>query len=112
VELEQEDLAASGVPICGNCDTDSCNEEMELLEDHIIARSAHTRVVTMQVSCMAEDAEEVRASLFHETGRCWFFDHDCPLGLIKVDVRLPTAVEEAKACETLDVHDTRSEADD
>ena len=31
MQLEQEDIAASGVPICGNCDTKFCNEEMELL---------------------------------------------------------------------------------
>ena len=31
VQLEQEDIAAGGVPICGNCDTSFCNEEMELL---------------------------------------------------------------------------------
>jgi hypothetical protein len=31
VQLEQEDIAASGVPICGNCDTRFCNEEMELV---------------------------------------------------------------------------------
>ena len=31
VQLEQEDIAAGGVPICGNCDTRFSNEEMELL---------------------------------------------------------------------------------
>ena len=31
VQLEQEDIAASGAPICGNCDTEFCGEEMELL---------------------------------------------------------------------------------
>jgi hypothetical protein len=29
--LEQEDIAANGAPICGNCDTEFCNEDMELL---------------------------------------------------------------------------------
>ncbi len=31
VPLEQEDIAANGVPICGNCDTPFCNEDMELV---------------------------------------------------------------------------------
>jgi len=69
-----------------------------------------TRVVTMQVACMAEDAEDVKRSLFDENGPCWYLDHHCPLGPIKVKIRLPTAVEEVAARDALDADETNQEA--
>lgn len=82
------------------------------LGDHSIAIKPHTRVVTMQVACMAEDAEDVKRSLFDESGRCWYLDHHCPLGPIKVGIRLPTAIEEVAARDALDANETGKEADD
>jgi hypothetical protein len=75
-----------------------------------VAIEPHTRVVTMRVACMAEDAEDVKRSLFDESGRCWYLDHHCPLGPIKVGIRLPTAVEEVAARDALDVDETGEEA--
>jgi hypothetical protein len=80
------------------------------LADHPVAIEPHTRVVTMQVACMAEDAEDVKQSLFNEKGGCWYFDNDCPLGPIRVGIRLPTAVEEVAACDALDANETGKEA--
>ena len=76
------------------------------LGDHFVAQSPCTRVVTMQVACMAEDAEDVKQSLFDEKGQCWYLDHHCPLGPIKVGIRLPTAVEEVAARDALDADET------
>ena len=67
------------------------------------------RLVTMQVACMVEDAEEVKRSLFDESGQCWYLDHHCPLGPIKVGIRLPTAVEEVAAREALDANEADEE---
>ena len=80
------------------------------LAEHSLAIEPHTRVVTMQVACMAEDAEDVKQSLFDEKGRCWYFDNHCPLGSIKVGIRLPTAVEEVAARDALDADETGKEA--
>ena len=80
------------------------------LGEHFIAQSPCTRVVTMQVACTADDAEDVKRSLFDESGPCWYLDHNCPLGPIKVTIRLPTAVEEVAARDALDVEE--KEADD
>jgi len=72
----------------------------------------YARVVTMQVACMAEDAEEVKLSLFGPDGRpCWYLDHNCPLGPIRVDIRLPTTAEEVDARDALDVEEPGQEAD-
>ena len=79
------------------------------LAERSVAIEPHTRVVTMQVSCMAEDADDVKRSLFDEKGRCWYFDNDCPLGPIKVEIRLPSAVEEVAARDALDVDETGEE---
>ena len=81
------------------------------LGEHFVAQSPCTRIVTMQVACMAEDAEDVKRSLFDESGQCWYLDHHCPLGPIKVGIRLPTAVEEVAARDALDVDVTDKEAD-
>jgi len=71
-----------------------------------------TRVVTMRVACLAEDAEDVRLSLFGPEDRpCWYYGHDCPLGPVLVDVRLPTTAEEVAARDALDVEETGQEAD-
>ena len=87
------------------------NHQRELgLGDHFVAESPCTRVVTMQVACMAEDAEDVQQSLFDENGPCWYLDHHCPLGPVKVGIRLPTAIEEVAARDALDVDDTDREA--
>jgi hypothetical protein len=71
-----------------------------------VAKS-RTRVITMRVACLAEDVEEVKNSLFTPDGqgggRCWFYDHNCPLADIKVTDRAPTPQEEQEACENLDV---------
>ena len=76
------------------------------LGEHFVAQSPCTRIITMQVACMAEDAEDVKLSLFGPEGKpCWYFDNDCPLGPIKVKVRLPTALEEVAARDALDVED-------
>ena len=85
-------------------------EELHLAE-RPIAVTPYTRLVTMQVSCMAEDAEDVKRSLFDEgAGRCWYLDHNCPLGPIRVGVRLPTDVEELAARDGLDVEEAVQEA--
>jgi len=81
------------------------------LGEHFAAQSPCTRIVTMQVACMAEDAEDVKRSLFDEMERCWYLDHHCPLGPIKVGIRLPTAVEEVAARDALDVDEMGEEAD-
>jgi len=87
------------------------NHQRELgLGEHFVAQSPCTRVVTMQVACMAEDAEDVKQSLFDEKGQCWYFDNNCPLGPIKVGIRLPTAVEEVAARDSLDADETNQEA--
>ena len=89
------------------------NHQRELgLGEHFIADSPCTRIVTMQVSCMEEDAEDVKASLFDESGRCWYLDHNCPLGPIRVAIRLPTAIEEVAAADALDADETGKEDDD
>ena len=80
------------------------------LAGYSVAIEPCTRVVTMQVACMAEDAEDVKASLFEEKGQCWYFDNNCPLGPIKVAIRLPTAVEEVAARDSLDADETNQEA--
>jgi len=80
------------------------------LAGYSVAIEPHTRVVTMQVACMAEDAEDVKASLFDEKGQCWYLDHQCPLGPIKVGIRLPTAVEEVAARDSLDAEEPEQEA--
>ena len=82
------------------------------LGEHFIADSPCTRIVTMQVSCMEEDAEDVKASLFDDGGRCWYLDHHCPLGPIRVAIRLPTAIEEVAAADALDADETGKEDDD
>ena len=82
------------------------------LGEYFLAQSPHTRIVTMRVACMAEDAEEVKRSLFDESGRCWYLDHNCPLGPIQVAIRLPTAVEEVAARDALDADETGREVDD
>ena len=71
-----------------------------------------TRIVTMQVACLAEDAEDVKRSLFKDRGRCWYYDHHCPLGPIQVAVRLPTAIEEFAARKSLDADETGGKAED
>ena len=67
----------------------------------------HTRIITMTVACLVEDAEEVKHSLFTPDGKadghCWFYDHNCPLANITVSDRASTAEEERTACENLDV---------
>ncbi len=66
-----------------------------------------TRVVTMRVACMAEDAEDVKQSLYNPDNQpCWYYDHNCPLGPIKVGIHLPTAADESAARECLDVEET------
>lgn len=82
------------------------------LGDSSLTRSPLTRVVTFQVACLAEDAEDVKRSLFGERGRCWYYDHHCPLGPIQVAVRLPTAIEEFAARKSLDVDETGGKAED
>ena len=82
------------------------------LREHAVTGRLHTRVVTMRVACMAEDAEDVKRSLFDESGRCWYLDHHCPLGPIRVAIRLPTAIEEVAARDALDADETGKEADD
>ena len=65
-----------------------------------------TRIVTMQVACLEEDASDVKDSLFNSGDQpCWYYDHNCQLGPILVDIRLPTAAEEAVARVALDVED-------
>jgi hypothetical protein len=81
------------------------------LAGYSVAIEPHTRVVTMQVACMAEDVEDVKQSLFDEKGQCWYLDHHCPLGPIKIGIRLPTAVEEVAARDALDVEEPEQEAD-
>ena len=65
------------------------------------------RIITMTVACLAEDAEEVKRSLFSPDavadGHCWFYDHNCPLADITVTDREPTEQEERSACENLDI---------
>jgi hypothetical protein len=80
------------------------------LAGYSVAIEPHTRVVTMQVACMAEDAEDVKQSLFDESGRCWYLDHHCPLGPIKVGIRVPTAIEEVAARDALDAEEPEQEA--
>ena len=80
------------------------------LAGYSVAIEPCTRVVTMQVACMAEDAEDVKQSLFDEKGQCWYFDNNCPLGPIKVGIRLPTAVEEVAARDALDAEEPEQEA--
>ena len=82
------------------------------LGEHFLADSPCTRIVTMQVACMAEDAEDVKRSLFDEGGRCWYLDHHCPLGPIKVGIRRPNAVEEVAARDALDADEAGKEEDD
>ena len=79
------------------------------LNEQFVATSPCTRIVTMQVACMAEDAEDVKRSLFDETERCWYLDHHCPMGPIKVGIRLPTPVEEVAARDALDADETARE---
>jgi hypothetical protein len=80
------------------------------LAGYSVAIEPHTRVVTMQVACMAEDAEDVKRSLFDENGPCWYLDHYCPLGPIKVGIRVPTAIEEVAARDALDAEEPEQEA--
>jgi len=76
-----------------------------------IAVTPYTRVVTMQVSCLVEDAEEVKRSLFDESARrCWYLGHHCALGPIRVGIRLPTDVEELAARDGLDADGVGQEA--
>ena len=111
MQLEQEDIAAGGVPICGNCDTECCNEDMELPGDHTIAKSPRTRVVTMQVAVLAEDAEQVQQSLYAPDDKhSWYYGHCCPLGPIQVATRLPTADEDSAARENLNADETEQKA--
>ena len=78
---------------------------------HYVAIEPCTRIVTMQVSCMAEDAQDVKRSLFDEKkALCWYLAHDIALGPIKVEIRLPTAVEEVAARDALDVDAADREA--
>ena len=67
----------------------------------------HTRIVVVQVTCLAEDAEDVKASLFNPDSRqpSWYYDHNCPLGPIKVEVRQPTRDEEVSGCKALDIEE-------
>jgi len=80
------------------------------LADHVVVEP-DTRVVTMEVSCMADDAEDVKRSLFDASGPCWYLDHHISLGPIQVAIRPPTAVEEAAARDALDVDEAGREAD-
>ena len=85
-------------------------EELESIEQPIAAPC--TRVVTMRVACLVEDAEDVRQSLFNSDNQpCWYYDHNCPLGPVQVGIRLPTAAEEEDACEDLDVEEADEKTD-
>ena len=70
------------------------------------------RKIVMTVFCLAEDAEDVKASLFCEDGDCWFYNNDAPLGNITVEILEPTDEEEAKAREALDVEDVEAAGQD
>jgi hypothetical protein len=84
-------------------------QDLGLLNEPVMIEP-RTRVVTLRVACLAEDAEDVKHSLFDERGPCWYLDHHCPLGPIKVGVRSPTAAEETAAREALDAAETCQEA--
>jgi hypothetical protein len=82
--------------------------ELDLIKKPLVTKS-HTRIVTMQIACLAQDAQDVKQSMFNEEGRCWYYDHDCPLGPIRVGICIPTAAEEAAAREALDVDEEGEE---
>ena len=46
--------------------------------EHVRSPVSRAPVVTMQVACMAEDAEDVKQSLFDESGRCWYLGNIAP----------------------------------
>lgn len=75
------------------------------------AESPRTRIVSMQVAVLAEDAEEVQQSLYAPDDKhCWYYGHNCPLGPIQVAIRLPTEDEDSAAREDLDVDEPEQEA--
>ena len=83
--------------------------ELDLIKQPIVT-SPYIRIVTMDVACLAEDAQDIKESLFNSTSQpCWYCDHNCPLGPIRVDIRFPTAAEEAAAREALDVNENAEE---
>jgi hypothetical protein len=83
--------------------------KLDLIKKPIVTRS-YTRIVTMTVACLAEDAQDVKRSLFApDDGECWYLNHNCPLGPIRVGIRLPTAAEEAAARDALDVDEEGEE---
>ena len=67
----------------------------------------YTRIVTMQVTCLEEDTEDVKASLLNPDSKqpSWYYDQHCPLGPIKVEVRLPTPEEEAAGRGAFDIEE-------
>jgi hypothetical protein len=63
-------------------------------------------IVTLQVACLAEDAEDVKGSLFNsEDENCWYLGNNYPLGPIHVGIRQPTDDEEARALASLENED-------
>lgn len=69
----------------------------------------YTRIITLNVTCLEEDAEDIKVSLFNpDSGQpSWYYDHDCPLGPVKVDLRLPTPEEETAGREALDIEERK-----
>ena len=63
------------------------------------------RIVALEVACMAEDAEDVKRSLFNpdSTQPSWYYDHGIALGPVQVSARRPTKPEDVRARQALDV---------
>jgi hypothetical protein len=73
------------------------------------------RKITMTVICFEDDVEDVKKSLFdEENGEGWFYESDCPLTNVKVEVTEPTPEEDEKARDGIDELDMDggSEEDD
>ena len=76
---------------------------------HAPGSRQYTRIITLNVTCLEEDAEDVKVSLFNPGSEqpSWYYDHNCPLGPVKVDLRLPTLEEEAAGREALDIEERK-----
>jgi hypothetical protein len=61
-------------------------------------KGSPVRVIALQVTCMAADAEDVRMSLFNpdSTQPSWYYDHGIALGPVRLHDRAPTTGEDAE----------------
>ena len=72
-----------------------------------LVKGSPVRVIALQVTCMAADAEDARKSLFNpdSTQPSWYYDHDIALGPVRVHDRAPTTGEDAEGRRCLDVEE-------